>query len=160
MLFCDAQESVLPQQQLGIRPECLMALCLSGLRSCVVGRIRRHTSHPAHCRLIAYSVRAGYAIRQNGFRRDNKQKHCRSSAFMSFHQVSQGKCCLMKINCGSEPDALHCSVFPVRFVHTGDNDAATGRRMDKLVIADINTNMTTGRTGAEQNQIACTQVIA
>ncbi|EAO1325320.1 hypothetical protein DK762_11890 [Salmonella enterica subsp. houtenae] len=72
----------------GIRPECLMALCLSGLRSCVVGRIRRHTSHPAHCRLIAYSVRVGYAIRQNGFRRDNKQKHCRSSAF---YVVSSGK---------------------------------------------------------------------
>lgn len=66
----------------------------------------------------------------------------------------------MKINCGSELDALHCSVFPVRFVHTGDNDAATGRRMDKLVIADINTDMATSGAGAEQNQIARTQVIA
>ncbi|ABX66211.1 hypothetical protein SPAB_00787 [Salmonella enterica subsp. enterica serovar Paratyphi B str. SPB7] len=28
------------------------------------------------------------AIRQNGFRRDNKQKHCRSSAF---YVVSSGK---------------------------------------------------------------------
>ncbi|EAU0670042.1 hypothetical protein DMT77_14630 [Salmonella enterica] len=95
----------------GIRPECLMALCLSGLRSCVVGRIRRHTSHPAHCRLIAYSVRLDTLFDKTDSEGIISKSTAEAVLFMSFHQVSQGKCCLMKINCGSEPDALHCSVF-------------------------------------------------
>ncbi len=64
-----------------------------------------------------------------------------------------------RLTAAQELDALHCSVFPVRFVHTGDNDAATGRRMDKLVIADINTDMTASGTGMNRTKIARTQVV-
>ena len=42
---------------------------------------------------------------------------------------------------GEAAIADNASVVPVRFIHAGNNNTTAGGSMDKLIVADINTDM-------------------
>ena len=81
-----------------------------------------------------------------------KKKHCRSSAF--FHHIaSQGitNDTIVILTAGQYAARFVITLLPVRFVHAGNGHTAAGGGMYKLVITNVDANMSTCRTGTEQN---------
>lgn len=76
------------------------------------------------------------------------------------HQDSQRDSCQTKLTAAQNPASFVVTFFPVRLVHAGNDNATAGRGMYKLVVTDINTDVTASRTSTEQNQIACAQISA
>jgi hypothetical protein len=81
-----------------------------------------------------------------------KKKHRRSSAFF-YHIAGQGitNDTMIILTAGQYAARFVIALLPVRFVHAGNGHTAAGGGMYKLVIANVNANMSTCRTRTEQD---------